>query len=61
MGRPVPSSWDKKEGKRKPSMNEKSIKGLIGKYPLDKLYPLVIQFRELQKVAGTYIGYPCES
>jgi len=59
MGRPVPSSWDKKEGKRKPSMNEKSIKGLIGKYPLDKLYPLVIQFRELQKVAGTYIGYPC--
>ncbi len=56
MNRAVPTVWDKKEGKRKPSMGEKALKTLIGKFPLDKLYPLVLQFRELDKIGGTYIG-----
>lgn len=58
MQRPIPSKWDKKEGKRKPSMDEKALKGLVGKYPLDNLYRLVLVYRELDKVAGTYIGRP---
>ena len=60
LGRGVPSVWDKKEGKRKPSMGEKALKQLMGKFPLDKLYPLVLQYRELDKVAGTYIGRPVD-
>lgn len=39
-------------------MDNKSIKKLIGKYPGDKLYPLVLTYRELDKVGGTYIGRP---
>lgn len=58
MGRGVPSKYDKRTHSRKPSMDEKALKTLMKKFPLDKLYPTVIQFRELQKVAGTYIGYP---
>jgi len=29
---------------------------LIIKYPLDKLYPIILQYRELDKLAGTYVG-----
>lgn len=58
LGRFIPTTWDKKEKKRKISMNEKAIKELIGKYPDDKTYPLVLQYRTLSKIAGTYIGYP---
>jgi DNA polymerase I-like protein with 3'-5' exonuclease and polymerase domains len=41
-------------------MDEKAIKELMRKYPDDKLYPLVLQYRELDKIAGTYIGRPAE-
>lgn len=60
LKRLVPTQWDGKLGKRKPSMNEKSIKSLMAKYPLDKFYPLVLEYRELDKLAGTYIGRPME-
>lgn len=60
MGRPVPTTYDKKTRSRKPSMGEKQIKGLIGKYPLDRLYPLVLEYRELDKIAGTYVGRPID-
>lgn len=42
-------------------MDEKALKGLIVKYPLDTLYPMVLQYREVEKVAGTYIGRPVEN
>ena len=58
LGRPVPTAWDKKTRSRKPSMDEKALKGLVKKYPDDKLYPLILEFRTLDKIAGTYIGRP---
>ena len=58
LSRPVPTAWDKKTQTRKPSMDSKAITKLMIKYPLDKLYPLVLTYRELDKVAGTYIGRP---
>lgn len=58
LDRAVPMTRDKKTGKMKPTMDEKAIKGLIVKYPLDKLYGRVLEYRELDKLAGTYIGRP---
>lgn len=58
--RTIPTKYDKKQGKSKQTMDEKAIKKLIGKYPLDPLYPLVLEYRELDKIAGTYIGRPAE-
>ena len=61
LGRPLPTKPDKKTKERKVSMDEKALKELIRKFPLDKLYPAVLVYRELDKLAGTYIGRPCES
>ena len=61
LGRALPTVWDKKTQTRKVSMNEKGLKELIRKFPLDTLYPLVLTYRELDKLAGTYIGRPAES
>ena len=58
LGRPIPTKWDPKTKSRKISMDEKAIKWLMGKYPSDKLYPLVLEYREIDKVAGTYLGRP---
>ena len=60
LGRPLPTVPDPKTKKRKVSMNEKGLKWLIGKFPNDKLYLSVLEFRELDKLAGTYIGRPVE-
>lgn len=56
--RNLPMVWDKKAMRRKISFGERQIKDLIGKYPLDKLYPLVLSYRSYDKIAGTYIGRP---
>ena len=45
-------------GKR--TTDETAIRGLMLKYPTDPFYPLVLQIREIQKLAGTYIGKPTE-
>ena len=58
LDRPIPQVYDKKSGTKRPTMNEKAIKGLMKKYPDDPLYPLVLKYRELEKIAGTYIGKP---
>lgn len=58
MGRKVPMTTDKKTKKKKPTMDEKAIKGLISLYPSDILYPSILEYRELDKLAGTYIGRP---
>ena len=56
----IPSTYDSKSRSRKPSMNEHAIKTLIAKYPLDPLYPLVLEWREIDKLAGTYVGRPAQ-
>lgn len=55
-GRFTPLKKDKKTGEKKPSTDEKSLKTLIQKYPLDNFYRKVLEYRELDKLAGTYIG-----
>lgn len=58
LARPVPTRWDKKSATRRPTMDDKAIQGLMKKYPEDELYPLVLEWRGLDKIAGTYIGRP---
>lgn len=56
----IPMKKDKKTGKRRPSMDEKGMKELIRRYPLDLLYQNVLKFRGLDKLASTYIGRPVD-
>lgn len=58
FGRFIPMTWDKKAKRRKISLNAKGMKELIRRYPDDPIYPLVLEHRELDKLAGTYIGRP---
>jgi hypothetical protein len=58
MGRPIPKTRDKKTGLMKPTMDKKAIRELVGKFPQDPLYPAVLKYRDLDKIAGTYIGRP---
>ena len=44
----------KRQGKR--TTDETALRALMLKYPKDPLYPLVLDVREVQKLAGTYIG-----
>ena len=43
-----------RQGKR--TTDETALRALMLKYPKDPLYPLVLDMREVQKLAGTYIG-----
>lgn len=45
---------------KRPTTDETALHKLIGKYPQDPLYPLVLRDRELTKLLGTYIGYTVE-
>jgi DNA polymerase len=47
---------DKKKKEKKVTFDEKAILVLIQKYPNDKLYPRILDFRATQKLLGTYIG-----
>lgn len=47
---------DKKTGLMKVVFHEKAIIKLQQKYPEDALYKLILEFRGLQKLLGTYIG-----
>ena len=60
MGRVIPTKWDKQEGRRKPTMDEKALRKLSGVFPDDPVYKGTLQLRSLGKLAGTYIGYPNE-
>lgn len=46
-----------KGAERKATTDEKALRKLQGKYPDDPVYLKVIEYRELTKVLGTYIGY----
>lgn len=58
LHRHLPMAWDKQKGARKVSFGERQIKDLTAKYPDDILYKLILEFRKLDKIAGTYIGRP---
>lgn len=60
LGRMIPTKWDKNTRTKKYSMDEKAMKNLIQKYPDDRLYPAVLEYRELDKLSGTYIGRPTD-
>jgi uracil-DNA glycosylase family 4 len=47
---------DGKGKDRKVTTNEKAIRRLIGYYPQEQLYPLVLEDREYGKLLSTYIG-----
>jgi hypothetical protein len=60
LNRPLPMVWDKQKHCKKVSFGEKQIKELILKYKNDKIYPLILEYRSLDKIAGTYIGRPAD-
>jgi hypothetical protein len=58
LRRPLPSVFDRKTRSRKVSFAERQIKELSGRYPEDELYQHILTYRQLDKIAGTYIGRP---
>jgi hypothetical protein len=58
LRRPLPMIYDKKARGQKVSFGERQIKELMGRYPTDPLYAAILEYRTLDKVAGTYIGRP---
>jgi uracil-DNA glycosylase len=55
-----PTTWDAKTRTRKVSFGDRQLKELVRKFPKDPLYGFILQYRELDKLAGTYIGRPIE-
>lgn len=50
--------WTGRGKDRRQTTDTKAITILIGRHPDDKLYPEIDAYRELDKLAGTYIGRP---
>ncbi len=61
LKRPLPTAWEPRTRERKVKFDEERVKGLILKHPDDQVYPLVLTYRSLDKLAGTYIGRPIET
>lgn len=60
LGRALPKVYDKRTRSQKVSFGERQLKELTGLYPNDVLYSSILEFRKLDKLAGTYIGRPSE-
>lgn len=58
LKRPLPTKYDKKSSKRVVSFGEEQMKALQLRYKDDIVYQLVLKYRELDKLLGTYIGRP---
>lgn len=58
--RQIPTMYDKRTQSRKVTMDRKAVQKLAQKYPTDPLYRAVLEYRILDKIAGTYIGRPLE-
>jgi hypothetical protein len=56
LRRPLPMIYDRVKRKQKVSFAEGEMKKLILAYPQDPVYTLVLTYRELDKLAGTYVG-----
>ena len=61
LKRPLPTVYDAKTRERRVSFGEEQIKGLMLRYPNDILYPTVLEYRGLDKLAGTYVGRPVDN
>lgn len=48
--------WDRDSGTRKASMDENNIRKYALRHVEDPLFPLVLEYRELDKLLGTYVG-----
>jgi uracil-DNA glycosylase family 4 len=59
LRRDLPMVFDKKERKKKVSFGERQLKDLTIRYKDDILYLLIILYRELDKLAGAYLGRVC--
>ncbi len=57
VGRATPVKSVKGTNKKTRTTDDKAIKQLMRKWPDDKLYPLVLDLRKIQKLQGTYVGY----
>jgi hypothetical protein len=60
LDRPLPRTYDKQTRKQKVSFAEKQLKELILRFTDDPLYGKILEYRSLDKLAGTYIGRPSE-
>jgi hypothetical protein len=60
MKRPLPTKWDSKSRTQKVSFGEEQIKSLILRYRDDRIYPLILEYRAIDKLAGTYVGRPSD-
>jgi hypothetical protein len=60
LKRPLPTVYDKVKRDRRVAFDEANLRRLMLKYPDDKLYSLVLQYRSIDKLAGTYVGRPIE-
>lgn len=58
LKRALPTVWDGKQQRRKVSFGEMQLKQLMLKFPDDRLYPAVLEYRSIDKLAGTYVGRP---
>lgn len=58
LRRPLPMVYDKAVKKKKVSFAEKQLKQLRLKYPDDPLYAVILDYRSIDKLAGTYVGRP---
>lgn len=56
LNRPLPMTFDSKTHKKKVSFGEEQLRKLQLKYPDDQLYKLILDYRGLDKLAGTYVG-----
>lgn len=50
--------WTGRGNDRKQTTDAKAIAILMGRHPNDRLYPAIDEYRELDKLAGQYIGRP---
>lgn len=57
-GRPNPTVWDQKRRERRVSFGVKQLRELAVRFPDDPLYPAILRYRELDKIASVYIGRP---
>jgi uracil-DNA glycosylase family 4 len=58
LKRPLPMVYDSKNRRKKVSFGEEQLRLQMLKYPDDGLYGAILEWRGLQKLASTYIGYP---
>lgn len=55
------SRRDRQTGLVRPTFDENAIRNLCLRHPEDPLFSVILEYREVDKIAGTYIGRPAAS